>query len=235
MLRYLGNLAETFIDFIYPPVCSTCASRLKRGEAFVCMRCWESFERVPRTETVIQLIEGKFLADEAIDKIDSVFLFEQDPRVREAVHLLKYNGAEIIADKFGLFIAKKIVNDSKLSMCDTIAPVPLHPARRRERGYNQSELIAASISRNLQIKHLPGLLVRIRQTQTQTYFDAEGRRINVRGAFSIGKIPSCEVEGKRVLLVDDVITTGSTIRECASTLKTSGASEVYAASAAIAI
>lgn len=234
-MRSLSNLAEAFIDFVYPPVCSTCERVLKNGEAFVCARCWESFERVPPTETVIQLIERKFLADEALNKIDAVFLFEQDTRVREAVHLLKYNGAEMIADRFGLFIAKKIVNDTKLSMCDTIAPVPLHPVRRRERGYNQSELIAASISRNLQIKHVPGLLVRIRQTQTQTYFDAEGRRINVRGAFRIGKIPASEVKGKKVLLVDDVITTGSTIRECASTLKTNGASEVYAASAAIAI
>lgn len=235
MIESLVKLADAFVDFVYPPVCSTCGRTLRKGEAFVCFRCWEGFERVVPTETMTQLIEGKFLADETVDRIDSVFLFEQDPRVRETVHLLKYDGAEVIAEKFGLYIAKKIVNDTKLSMCDTIAPVPLHPARRRERGYNQSELIAGSVGKVLRIKHVPGLLVRLRQTQTQTFFDAEGRKKNVEGAFGIGKMYQHDIEGKKILLIDDVITTGATIKECARTLKSNGAREVYAASAAIAI
>jgi len=90
--------AEAFVDFIYPPVCSTCERGMARGEVFVCASCWNSFERVPPTESIIQLIEGKFLAEESIDKIDSVFLFEQDQRVRRAVHMLKYAGAEAIAE-----------------------------------------------------------------------------------------------------------------------------------------
>lgn len=234
-MRGLSNLAEAFVNFVYPPVCSTCEGALKHGEAYVCTRCWESFERVPPTESIIQLIEEKFLADEAVDKIDSVFLFEQDPRVREAVHLLKYSGAELIAAQFGLFIARKIVDDPKLSMCDSIAPVPLHPARRRERGYNQSELIARSLSDILGVNHSPDLLVRTRQTMTQTLFDAEGRKKNIMGAFSLGKMPVDGIEGTKILLIDDVITTGSTIKECARTLKTNGVLEVYAASAAITI
>jgi ComF family protein len=181
------------------------------------------------------LIEAKFLSDETIDKIDSVFLFEQDNRVREAVHLLKYGGAEAIAERFGFYISKKIVNDDMLSLCDVVSPVPLHPARRRERGYNQSELIARSVGRILRVAHEPGLLVRVRQTQTQTSFDAEGRKKNVKGAFGLGKVSANEVNGKKILLIDDVITTGATIKECARTLKSNGASEVYAVSAAIAI
>lgn len=235
MRNNFGALTGAILDFIYPPVCATCSRHLGKGEAFVCNRCWESFERVPPTETITQLIEGKFLAEEAVDKIDSVFLFEQDVRVREAIHLLKYAGAEAIADMLGLFVAKKLVNDKTMSRCDAVVPVPLHPARRRERGYNQSELIARSISRNLGISHVPELLVRVRQTQTQTFFDAEGRKTNVMGAFRLGKINPEEVEGKKVLLVDDVITTGSTIKECARALKSNGASKVYGASAAITI
>ncbi len=231
----LRNVVEAFVNFVYPPFCSTCGRTLRRGEEYVCASCWESFERVPRTETIIQLVEEKFLADEAVDGIDSVFLFEQDQRVREAVHLLKYNGAEVIAERFGLFIAKKIVNDSKLSMCDTIVPVPLHPARQRERGYNQSELITRSLSTILGISHSPHLLIRVRQTKTQTLFDAEGRQKNIKGAFALGRISLDDIGGKKVLLVDDVITTGSTIKECARTLKICGVSEVYAASAAVTI
>lgn len=187
------------------------------------------------TESVIQAIEEKFLSDRWIDKIDSVFLFEQDPRVRAAIHLLKYSGAERIAEQFGALIAQKIVNDQKLSMSDIIVPVPLHPARKRERGYNQSELIARKIGEELNIRNEIHLLERTRQTQSQTLFDLEGRRKNIAGAFSIRRKLKDAAEGKNVLLIDDVITTGSTIRECAIALKENGAAEVYAASAAITI
>lgn len=235
MIGSIGKITGAIVDFVYPPVCSTCERTLREDEAFVCSRCWGSFERVAPTEAVTQLIEGKFLSDESVDKIESVFLFEQDPRVRETIHLLKYAGAEIIAEKFGLYIAKKIVDDVKLSMCDMIVPVPLHPARRRERGYNQSELIAGSVGGILQIRHVPGLLVRLRQTQTQTSFDADGRKKNVKGAFGVGKSYVGGVVGRSILLIDDVITTGATVKECARTLKSNGAREVYAASAAIEI
>jgi len=184
---------------------------------------------------MIQAIEEKFLADSSVDRIDSVFLFEQDHRVRAAIHLLKYSGAERIAEMFGIFIAKKIVNDEKFSMSDIIIPVPLHPARRRERGYNQSELIANSTSRGLGIPIECRLLERTRQTQTQTLFDAEGRKKNIADAFSVKESFVGAAKGKNILLIDDVITTGSTVKECARVLKENGAAEVYAASAAITI
>jgi len=231
----LANIADAFVNFIYPPACETCWRNLSRGEYFICHNCWDGFERVAPTETIIQTIESKFLSDKSIDKIDSVFLFEQDTRVRIAIHLLKYSGAERIAERFGIFIAKKIANDEKLSMSDMIIPVPLHHARKRERGYNQSELIGRKVGRELSIKYEPKLLERTRQTLTQTLFDAEGRRKNIAGAFSIGKGFLDQVAGKSFLLIDDVITTGSTIRECARILKENGSSAVYAASAAITI
>jgi competence protein ComFC len=235
MTPALSTIADAFVSFVYPPACSTCWRNLSRDEFYICHNCWDGFERVAPTETIIQTIEAKFLSDRSIDKIDSVFLFEQDPLVRMAIHLLKYSGAERIADRLGIFIAKKIVNDEKLSTSDIMIPVPLHPARKRERGYNQSDLIANSISRELGIKNESHLLERTRQTQTQTSFDAEGRKKNISGAFSLERNPPDSVSGKNILLIDDVITTGSTIRECAKVLKENGAAEVYAASAAITI
>ncbi len=234
-MKTLVNIAEAFVNFVYPPSCMTCWRDLKRGEFYICMKCWDSFERVSPTETIIQAIERKFLVDETLDKIDAVFLFEQDPRVRAAVHLLKYGGAVKIAERFGVLLAGKIVADPKLSTCDFVAPVPLHPARRRERGYNQSELIAARLSGELRLSHEPGLLRRVRQTQSQTMFDAEGRKKNIAGAFSVEEQLAVNLKGTRILLIDDVITTGATIKECAGALKRAGATEVYAASAAVTI
>ncbi|HEY9166218.1 MAG TPA: ComF family protein [Candidatus Kryptonia bacterium] len=231
----LSRIAESFVNFVYPPSCTTCSRDLKRGEFYICSRCWDSFERVARTETIIQGIEEKFLRDESIDAMDAVFLFGDDSRVRTAVHLLKYNGAEAIAKRFGVLIAAKIAADVKMSSCEVIAPVPLHSARERERGYNQSELITRSVACELRVLHLPRLLKRTRQTQTQTLFDAEGRRRNIAGAFTVDDRLANRVAGRKILLVDDVITTGSTIRECAGELKKGGASEIYAASAAITV
>jgi len=226
-----GALAE----FVYPPSCSTCWRNLGRGENYICHHCWDGFERVVPTETMVQTIEAKFLADSSVDRIESVFLFEQDPRVRLAIHLLKYAGAERIAERLGIFIAKKIASDSNLSTGSLIVPVPLHRARQRERGYNQSELIAKTIANELQIRCVPHLLRRTRQTQTQTMFDAEGRARNIAGAFSSEDGFESELGGKCILLIDDVITTGSTIKECAKVLKENGAAKVFAASAAITI
>ncbi len=231
----LGRIAEAFASFVYPSLCSTCWRNLAPGEFYICPNCWNGFERVAPTESIIQAIEAKFLADKSIDKLDSVFLFEQDPRVRVAIHLLKYAGAVRIADRLGIFVAKKIVNDEKLSVSDMLVPVPLHPARKRERGYNQSELIAKRISQELDIRSEFKILERTRQTQTQTLFDAEGRKKNIAGAFSMKKQSENLIKGKNILLIDDVITTGSTIRECAKILKENGAAEVFAASAAITV
>ncbi len=235
LLLPLSQIAGAFVDFIYPPACSTCWRNLSKGEFYICRSCWDDFERVAPSETVIQAIETKFLADGVLEKIESVFLFEQDQRVRIAIHLLKYAGAERIADLFGSYIARKIANDEKLSMSRLIIPVPLHPSRKRERGYNQSELIARRVGEELQMSCEPAILERNRQTQTQTMFDAEGRRRNIEGAFTLTKDGSDRILGKNLLLVDDVITTGSTIRECAKVLVEGGARQVCAASAAITI
>ncbi len=231
----LNRIARAFVDFVYPPACSTCWRNLSKGEFYICRDCWNDFERVAPTETIIQAVETKFLADGFLDKIESVFLFEQDQRVRIAIHLLKYAGAERIADWFGIYMAENIRRDEKLSMSNMIIPVPLHPARKRERGYNQSELIAKKVAEELQIDYEPLILQRIRQTQTQTMFDAEGRRRNIEGAFAVRRDCVDNILGKSILLVDDVITTGSTIRECAKALVGSGATQVCAASAAITI
>jgi ComF family protein len=227
------DVTRSIVDFVYIPQCATCHGTLSSGEFYICTKCWDDFARVVATETVIQSIEEKFIGDEWIGKISSVFLFEQDERVRTAVHLLKYNDAEKIADKFGIFIARKITEDAVLSQSDVIVPVPLHPARKRERGYNQSELIARKISEELGIECEVRFLKRTRQTQTQTLFDYEDRRKNIEGAFSADPRFLHVVKNKAILLVDDVITTGSTIKECARVLKENGAAEVYGVSAAI--
>jgi ComF family protein len=114
-----------------------------------------------------------------------------------------------------------------LSECsvDMIVPVPLHPKRLRWRGFNQSVLLARQVSRVQHIPMDPFVLYRGKETPPQTQLTEEERRKNVRGAFSLN--PQKPVEGKRVLLVDDVYTSGATVNECSRSLKRGGAKEVY--------
>ena len=112
---------------------------------------------------------------------------------------------------------------------DVIVPVPLHPARERERGFNQSALLAELLSDRIALPSKPAL-ERIRYTTTQTAFDRAERMQNLHGAFRLRK--KADVRDLRVLLIDDVLTTGSTLSECARVLRRAGASCVYAATAA---
>jgi ComF family protein len=112
---------------------------------------------------------------------------------------------------------------------DLIVPVPLHPARQRERGFNQASLLAELLARQSSIPLKP-LLERIRYTNTQTALDRSERMENLHNAFRLRK--NVDVRGLRVLLVDDVLTTGSTMNECARVLKRAGALSVYGATAA---
>jgi ComF family protein len=112
---------------------------------------------------------------------------------------------------------------------DVIVPVPLHAARQRERGFNQASLLADLLSAQTSIPSRP-LLERIRYTTTQTALDRSQRMENLHNAFRLRK--KADVRGLRVLLIDDVLTTGSTLSECARVLKRAGANSVYAATAA---
>lgn len=127
-----------------------------------------------------------------------------------------------------LFVALK---DDRLRQrdFDLIVPVPLHPARQRERGFNQAALLAELLSCKISIPARP-VLERVRYTTTQTAFDRAERMENLHGAFRLRK--NADVQQLRVLLVDDVLTTGSTLSECARVLKKAGAASVYAVTAA---
>jgi len=129
----------------------------------------------------------------------------------------------------GRGMANIILADHQLKKAEKIIPVPLFWTKFLKRGYNQAALLAKTISRECNMEYAD-ILKRIKDTKTQTRLSTEARRKNVYGAFML---KSGEVEGKNVLLIDDVMTTGATINECARVLKQAGAKEVYSCVAAI--
>jgi ComF family protein len=140
----------------------------------------------------------------------------------DAIHALKYDGTPALAEPFS-----PMLFDAWCSAhvgADVIVPVPLHARRQRERGYNQSELLARRLSILCGVPMQPGLLRRVRYTEQQARLKGHERRRNVHGAF----VARAGVQGKRIALIDDVFTTGSTLVECASAILGAGAAGVCA-------
>ncbi|MEO8167427.1 MAG: phosphoribosyltransferase family protein [bacterium] len=160
--------------------------------------------------------------------------FEKEGTLQALIHQLKYSEMTGI----GIELGKKLGENLRPFLGDVlltaIIPVALHPAKKRERGYNQAEFIAQGMHKVTRIPVLPSLLKRNKNTRTQTKLNLEERQANVSEAFGIPRRHLSLIKGSSFVLVDDVITTGATIQECAQVLKSHGAKDVYAASVALA-
>lgn len=143
-----------------------------------------------------------------------------DGRVRQLIHLLKYSGFQPLGRPLGRWLVRAYPRESRY---DALVPVPLHWWKRFRRGYNQSELLAREVSAHTGIPVAPAL-VRTRRSQTQAGLSQAQRRLNVRGIFAAN--PRIDSSGKRLLLIDDVLTSGATANACAAALKRAGAARV---------
>lgn len=198
--------SERLLDLLFPPRCAGC----KRPGRWICPRCWRDVPWLPQGE--IAPAKGP------LDAVRSVARFEGI--AREAVHALKYENRHAISPMMGTLMAERVA-DLEL---DLVAPLSLHPSRRRERGYDQAAMLARHVARTLNIRVEPNLVRRIRKTQQQALLtDPAERSANVRGAFRVTR----PLARERVLLIDDVYTTGATMEEGARALKEAGAGAVF--------
>jgi ComF family protein len=151
-------------------------------------------------------------------------LFPYTGTLKVAISLLKYQG-KVVLDSALCDLVSLEMSAKVLPACDGVLPVPLHPLRLREREFNQAALLATMVSRILAVPRLCGALRRDRETLPQTALSRTSRQNNLRGAFSVAR-PDV-VKGKTLLLVDDVMTTGATVHECAKVLRKAGAGDVF--------
>lgn len=161
--------------------------------------------------------------DLAIDGIRSVFLFEGG--VRKAIHQLKYGDRHSLAVTLAQLMADHW--HSNPMPADLLAPVPLHPVRQRERGYNQADLLARALGDMISLPVVTTGFKRVRHTQSQMSLNAADRRENVQGAFVYQSRRDNTISGRRVVVIDDVCTTASTLEACSLALKAAGASTVW--------
>ncbi len=221
-------------DFIYPPVCFTCNQHLRDHEVRVCSVCWNSFTCIDPSHPTWNEIKGKFAIEKVVQDIFSCFLFEKDGKLQDVIHLLKYQGMKSLGIKLGDEIGRKITAEPEFVGADYLIPIPLHKLKKRERGFNQSEYICKGISAITNIPTHIDIIVRKKYTQSQTQLNLQERNENVGDAFEVNPRYQHLIPGKSFILVDDVITTGSTINACAKELTAHRADRIIAASIALA-
>lgn len=208
VLRY----AEDFFSLFFPQLCSGCGKNLFKNETVICTDC---IYNLPYTEfhndsenAVARQLWGRITFKTAF-----AFLhFHKGSRVQNLMHQLKYNNKPEVAFKLGEMYGMQLSNSAAVKSVDAIIPVPLHPARQKKRGYNQSEFFAKGLSQSLNIP-VDLNLNRKAFTDSQTKKSRFVRYENMKDVFVITSHKS--LENKHVLLVDDVITTGATIEACA--------------------
>jgi ComF family protein len=213
----MKRLLTDLLQLLFPPLCCLCRRHLSEGEELLCLHCIDS---LPYTY-YFTLPETPLLRDLTgypnILSATAFLRYGEDSPARPLIHDLKYYGNQALGHFLGRLAGRRLMAAGHpLCTAGLIIPVPLHPRRQRERGYNQSECIAEGLSSVLHIPVDTTSFVRTINTSSQTTQTAEERHHNLRGAFSIAR-PEIIRQHRHILLVDDVSTTESTFATCAET------------------
>jgi ComF family protein len=232
----LHQWAAAGVDLLFPPRCATCGRAGQRicphcaqlatpTPATICTRCGRV--QATRVPSCVQC-EGD--ADFPLDHVRAAALHTAP--LREWIHLLKYEGRRDLAPPLARYLTAALSDAAWAPLrarLDAVTPTPLHAERLRERGYNQAELLARGLCRQTGLPLRTDLLTREKLTRSQVGLNAAERKANVEDAFAAA--PACR--GLHLLLIDDVYTTGATLRACAHALRNAGAARIYALTLAL--
>jgi ComF family protein len=211
-MGYPGDL----ISLIYPRLCQVCENSLFRNEQVICMKCRHHLPRIRFEDNTANPAAQVFWGRTPLRFVFTAFYYNKGNAVQQLVHRLKYRGNKETGLFLGGEIGKQIVKTNGYDDIDFIIPVPLHPKKQKQRGFNQSEIIARGIARETNIPLNNKLLCRTSFTATQTRKSKYERWKNVESIFEVRDENA--IRGKHILLVDDVITTGATLEACALSL-----------------
>lgn len=208
ILRYFND----FFGLFFPELCAACGRNLFNGERQICTHCIYNFPRTGFHNDPENRMAKQFWGRIAFVQAFAFLYFRKGSKIQNLMHQLKYNKMPEAGKRAGELFGYELKKSEKFIVPDLIIPVPLHFSRIRKRGYNQSEYIAAGISLVLNLPVCNTHLIRIENTETQTRKSRFSRYENLRNAFKVNN-PDVLIN-KHILLVDDVMTTGSTLEAC---------------------
>ena len=219
------SVLEKLIRLIYPAKCMVCSEVL--NEETILYLCESCKINLPR-------YQKGFVRNTQIPYLDGIFVaFYYKEGIKNAIQSMKFNSHPRLAQTMGKLICEELLKHKPIPDFEYIIPVPMHPKKKRQRGYNQAELVANEVARILNKDVRNDILIKIQNTAAQVRLKREERLMNLENAFMINNNVKNNFKG-RILLVDDVLTTGTTVSTCAKILKENGFSGIYALVIAIA-
>lgn len=203
---------EFVLNFLFPPACSVCG---KINQNWLCSNCQRRVERLEKS-CVVEIEDKKY------EKL--LYLFQYESLVRKLILRYKFSNKAYLNHFFANRISQNEKTKELLQQYDIIIPVPMHKKKMQKRGYNQTELVANELEKSLGIVARRDILSKVVNTTTQSKLGGKARQSNIQHAFFIKN--DKEVEDKKIILLDDIYTTGATSEECSRVLKEAGAMEI---------
>lgn len=225
----LNMLISRLLDILFPPKCSFCKTIIKHNKYCLCNECLKDIRFIKNGCDICgkskptgykEICPNCIVTKHFFDKCVSVF--EYRSQVKSAIIRYKFFGKREIAKTFAKMLEDKI---SRFEDIDYITSVPLHAAKLRIRGFNQCDLIARILSKDLDLKFDNKILIKTKDTKSQSLLNRGNRLKNLKNAFEI--LDTSKIANKNILLIDDIYTTGATVSECAKCLKQGGANKVF--------
>jgi ComF family protein len=212
----MKNFFNSFTQLLFPNLCICCKRYLSNQERFICDMCNYNLPLYEFNSLKDNDLRKKFWGTLPIQECLAYLSFKQNNEVQKVMHELKYNGNKEIGFAMGLTLGRLILSFDKLDDIDFIIPIPLHKKREDQRGFNQAEVIANGVSNIIKAPVLNNVVVRVINNKSQTNRNRLDRSINTDNIFKVMDLKP--LEGKHILLLDDVITTGATMISCGNSL-----------------
>lgn len=214
-MNLIRKYFDSFVSLLYPNTCHACANSLLGNEKVLCTACRLALPETGFCKSIENPVSKLFWGRIPVEYATSLLFFEKGGKYQTLIHKLKYRGKKDIGIFLGNLLGSSM-KDTNFDRTDIIVSVPLHKAKLRRRGFNQSDIIARGISEITGKPLMNNVLVRKKDTKSQTSHKRYARWENVEGIFECRK-PDL-IEGKHVLLIDDVVTTGATLEAAGSAI-----------------
>lgn len=212
---HLKEIKDSLMQIVFPHVCSGCGSDLLSVESTLCLRCIDALPETDFEKHADNPVEKMFWGRINLESAGAAYYFTKESLVQHLMHQFKYKNNRELGLQLGRMMGYQLAHSGRFNV-DGLIPLPLFPGKEKKRGYNQSVLLCEGIAESLNVPVWNDVIIRPEHTETQTKKGRIERWKNMEGKFFL--INTEKIEGKHLLLVDDVVTTGSTLEACGNEL-----------------
>lgn len=214
MLKKIKSILDPLLDLVYPNLCISCDEEDPVDNSCFCIDCMDELPFAHLHNQKDNIVEKFFWGRLIVEKGTALFYFHKGEMVQDMIHRLKYKNQAFIGNSLGIEFGNQLIRSQFLEDIDLIIPIPIHKSKKKTRHYNQSALIANSMSKISGVPWSDEIIVKIKKTTSQTDKTRDQRIENLKGSFKV--IDHKSLNGKHVLIIDDILTTGATFETVGS-------------------